>query len=447
MKKKPALLIVVLAFLHETSTAQTPKIIADKIVAQIGDKIILNSDVDTALDLDFDRKDTPKCHLLENQLIQKALAIQAGKDSMISEEELNEIIARQLTAYIQQYGGKTGLEAAAGKSIYEIQQDLREPARERSLANAMRNKLYNNVKITPSEVKDFFERIPKDSLPYEEGQMEINQLIIHPKPNKAIEDYATNQLLSWKQQVEAGKAKFDALAKLYSQDPGSSNQGGQYSVHRSDRNWDPTWFAAIWKLKEGQISSVILSKFGLHIIQMVSRAGDDAVIRHILLLHSVSQPEINKAKSRLDSVRAAVLAGNITVEQALHSFTEAADENGTAQIITEEQESPVGIGQLNDISLADLKNMNSGDISQPQVYKDEYSQQAVRIIFIRSKTPAHQENWKDDYDKIAQRALDQKKNRVLQQWFKDHIASLYVSIDKDFGDCDNITELVGMVKK
>lgn len=450
MKKIVFLLLAASVCIATRSFAQTQKVVADKIIAQIGDKIILNSDIQNAI-IDYQRSSEASggknplppnadCAFLEGQLIQKALVIQAAKDSIpLSDDELDALLDNQVRNFIIQYGSQQELELIAGKSVYQIKEDLRQPFKERKLADQMREKILQNVKITPTEVKDYFARIPKDSLPYLESQLEINQIIIYPKSNRDVEDYATQQLLGWKQQVESGKQRFDALAKLYSQDPGSRDQGGQYNVNRNDKQWDPIWFAAIWKLKEGQVSPVIRSKFGLHIIQMVSRAGDDAVIRHILLLPSVTPAEIKAATNTLDSVRNQIVAGNITFGGAVSKYSEdETSKNNGGQVMAPDGSSSVTIDQLDKDMVVALKNMNPGDVSKPIVYKDDRQRDAVRIVYLRSRTEPHVQNLKDDYNTIAQYALEHKKGLVMQKWFQDHINSYYINIDKQFNACANI---------
>lgn len=431
-------------------SGQSQKVVADKIIAQVGDKIILHSDIYNAIE-DYKRQaeatggkvpvpPNAECQFMEGQLIQKALVIQAAKDSLpFSDDELDALLDNQIRNFIMQYGSQQELELIAGKSIYQIKEDLRQPFKERKLADQMREKILSNVKITPVEVKEFFNRIPKDSLPYLESQLELSQIIIYPKANKDVEEYSINQLNEWKKQVESGKQKFDVLAKLYTMDPGSRDQGGQYAVNRNDKQWDPAWFAAIWKLKEGQISPVIKSKFGLHIIQMVSRAGDDAIVRHILLLPSVTKEEIKQAVNTLDSVRTQVQAGLYTFGAAVSKYSEDENsKNNGGQVLGRDGSSFLTIDELDKDLVVALKNLNPGDISKPIVYKDDRQRDAVRVVYIRSRTEPHVQNLKDDYNTIAQYALEHKKSMVMQKWFQTHINTYYINIDKSFSGCVNI---------
>jgi peptidyl-prolyl cis-trans isomerase SurA len=306
----------------------------------------------------------------------------------------------------------------------------------------MRNKILENVKITPNEVKTYYDKIPKDSLSFYESELEVGQIVIYPKANKDLEDYITAQMLEWRKQVESGQKKFADLARLYTDDPGSKDNGGQYSVNRNDKNWDPTFLAAAFKLKEGQISPVIKSKFGLHIIQMVSRAGDDAVVRHILKIPSVTNAEISTAKSKLDSIRSKIIAGTVSFNEAVNKYSEDDYSKYTAGRIVSPTtgSTPVTIDQLDKDLVVNLKSMKVGDMSQPLVYTDERQKTAVRIVYLISQTQPHRENLKDDYDKVAQRALNEKKQGVLDNWFRQHISDFYIDINDQYRSCPGLSE-------
>lgn len=454
MKKN--LVIVCAAFMALPSLlfAQGQKVVADKIIAQVGDRIILKSDIDNAI-ADYKRQDmesqlppNPECSFLQGQLIQKTLVIQAEKDSLVVEDdELEALLDNRIRFFINQYGSQDVLEQIAGRSVYEIKEDLRQPFKEKTLAEKMQTKILENVKITPNEVKEYFEKIPKDSLYFYESEVEVSQVVMYPKANKDVEDYVTAQLLDMKRQVESGQKKFDALAKLYSDDPGSKDNGGQYSVNRNDKSWDPAFLSAAFKLKEGQISPVIKSKFGLHIIQMVSRAGDDAVVRHILKIPPVTDAEVKIGLAKIDSIRTQIVNGIISFPVAVNKFSD--DENSKFSggfYLNRDGSTYVTIDQLDKDAVVALKNLKPGDVSTPQTYTDERGRKAVRILFLKTRSEPHRENLKDDYNKVAQRALEVKKNTVLEKWFKEHIPNYYINIDKNYESCEGITEWLNVAK-
>jgi peptidyl-prolyl cis-trans isomerase SurA len=449
MKKIFSCLLMLLLLCGVKVYAQSQKIVADKIIAKVGDKIILKSDIDNAISdyknqgQDVQLPPNPDCAFLEGQLVQKILVLQAEKDSItISDDDIDALLDNQIRYFINRYGSQELLEQIAGKTVYQLKEDLRQPFTERQLADKMRNKILENVRITPTEVKAYYDKIPKDSLAFYESELEVGQIVIYPKANTDVENYITDQLLSLKKQVESGQKKFADLAKIYSQDPGSKDNGGQYSINRNDKQWDPTFLAAAFKLKEGQVSPVIKTKFGLHIIQMVSRAGDDAVVRHILIIPSVTDAEVKTAKQKLDSVRSKIIAGNITFNEAVNKYSEDDNTKYSAGRITSPTTgaTSVSIDQLDKDLVVNLKNMKVGDITEPVSYTDERGRTAVRIVYFISQTQPHRENLKDDYDKVSQRALAEKKQTALDTWFKQHISDFYVDIDEQYRKCGNLSE-------
>jgi peptidyl-prolyl cis-trans isomerase SurA len=268
--------------------------------------------------------------------------------------------------------------------------------------------------------------------------------VLYPKANRDVESYVMRELNDWKKQVEDGTKKFDQLAKSYTEDPGSKESGGQYSINKNDKFWDPAFIAAAFKLKEGQVSPVVKSKFGLHLIQMVSRSGDDAVIRHILRIPPVTDEEIKEAVGKLDSVRSKIVTGSLSFGEAVNKYSE--DEGskfsgGRKQ--GRDGSSFVTIDQLDKDMVVAIKDMKPGDYSKPIPFTDERGKKAVRLVYLQTRTSPHRENLKDDYSKISQRALEQKKNDVLEKWFKSHIPNYYITIDKEFAGCSSVKDWIG----
>ena len=426
--------------------AQQKKVIADKIVAQVGDKIILRSDIYNSIQ-DAQRQGqplppNPECVLVERALIEKALVLQAEKDSLpVSEEDLEASLDNQIRGFVMQYGSKEVLEEVAGKSVYQLKEDFRQPFKERSLADQMRKKIVENIKVTPNEVREYFDKIPKDSLPFYESELEVSQIVLYPKANREVESYVTRELNDWKKQVEDGSKKFEQLAKSYTEDPGSKESGGQYNINRNDKFWDPAFISAAFKLKEGQVSQVVKSKFGLHIIQMVSKSGDDAVIRHILRIPPVTDAEIKESIEKLDSIRSKLTAGTINFGEAVNRYSEDETSKFSGGTIQGRDGSNfVTIDQLDKDMVLAIKNLKVGEYSQPIPFTDERGKKAVRLAYLQTRTEPHRENLKDDYSKISQQVLEEKKNDVLEKWFQTHIPNYYIAIDKEFSGCTNVKE-------
>lgn len=418
--------------------------VADKIIAVVGDKIVLKSDIDnTILDMQRQGIEVPsdaRCLSLEQAMGIKALVLQAEKDSLpVTEEEIAADIENQIRGFINAYGSKDELERVAGRTIYQLKEDFKEGFRERKLANAMRGKIVEGIRITPNEVKAYFDKVPKDSLRFYESEVEIGQVVIYPKANRDAEEYAIEQLNEFKKQLESGKRDMKTLAALYSDDPGSKDNAGQYEINRNEKQWDPAFLSKAFSLKEGQISAPFKSKFGYHIIQMVSRAGDDAVVRHILKIPQVTATEVTAAINRLDSVRAKLIAGTLTFGEAVNKYSDDETSKFTGGMKqNNEGGTNLTIDQLDKDLVVMLKDLKVDEYSKPTEFMDERQKKGVRIVYLKSKSEPHRENMKDDYNKIAQRALEEKKNNALEKWFLEKVPTYYIKVDEDYQHCSQM---------
>jgi peptidyl-prolyl cis-trans isomerase SurA len=294
------------------------------------------------------------------------------------------------------------------------------------------------VRITPNEVKDYFNSIPPDSLPFYEAELEIGQIVIFPKANRDVESYTARRLNDIKKQIESGQRRFDQMARAYSEDPGSRENGGLYNLNRADKFWDPVFLSTAFKLKEGQISNVVKSKFGLHIIQCVSRNGDDAVVRHILLIPPVTEDELNEAKARLDSARAKLIAGTIKWSEAVSTYSDDEDKFSGGWVLGPDQSSMVTYDQIDKSLIPVLKNLKPGQYSQPEVFTTEQGKKGVRFVYLRTRTEPHRENLTQDYNKIAARALEEKKQNILSDWFAQRLGSYYLYVDDQYSHCETL---------
>lgn len=426
-----------------SATAQTHKVVADKIIGIVGDKVILHSDIQNAI-LDLQRQGTQvppdvECYIMEQQLIGKAMVMQAEKDSVVvGDDEIEALLDNQIRGFIAQYGSKEALEEIAGRTVYQIKEDFRANFKERELAKRMQQKVVEGVRITPQEVKAYFDKIHPDSLDYYESEVEIGEIVVYPKASRDLEKLAMDDLAEYKSQIESGKASFQSLASLYSDDPGSKNSGGIFNLNRTDKGVDPTFVNQAFRLKEGQISPVFKSKFGYHIIKMESRAGDDAVVRHILKIPTVTATEVNEGVLTLDSVRNRLVAGTLQFGAAVARYSEDESSKFTGGMKQGPNGNFLTIDQLDKDLVGMLKNMKVGDYSQPTAYSDERGKKAVRIVFLKSRSEPHRENMKDDYDRIAQRALEIKKGGVLEKWFAEKIPTFYLLIDNQFNSCNTL---------
>ena len=443
--KKNFLLLGINVLLCTMAFAQPARVVADKIIAVVGDKVILKSDIDnTVTDMQRQGIEVPanaRCLSLEQSMGIKALVLQAEKDSLpVTEEEVAADIDNQIRYFIGAYGSKEKLEEISGKSMYQLKEDFKDGFRERKLAAAMRNKIVDGIRITPNEVKAYFDKLPKDSLPYYESELEIGQIVAFPKASREAEEYCIEQLTEFKQQAESGKKDFKKLADIYSDDAATQQQNnGQLDLNRSQKGFDATFMGKAFALKEGQISSPFKSQFGYHIIQMVSRAGDDATVRHILKIPQITPAEITSTVVKLDTVRLKLMAGTIQFGEAVSKYSEDENSKFTGGRRTNAEGSTyITIDQLDKDMVVMLKDLKVGQFSQPKEFENERKKKGVRIVYLLSKTDPHRENLKDDYNKVSQRALEEKKNNALEKWFNQKIGTYYIKVDEEYKNCEEM---------
>ena len=415
--------------------AQPKKVVADKIAAVVGDRIILQSDVrNSVADMARRGENLPpnaECMIMEQAVVSKVMMLQAEKDSLpVTEEDVEADLDNRIRSYVNQFGSQEAVEEIAGKTIYQIKDDARESVREQKLAAAMQRKIVENVRITPVEVKAWFEKIPKDSLPFYESELEIGQIILYPKASRDLEQYIIGEMNNYRRQIELKLTNFEQLAKRVSEDPGSKDRGGQYQLNRNEKTWDPVFLSTSFRLKEGEISPPVKSKFGFHIIQMVQRNGDDAIVRHILRIPPVTSDELDQAKRKLDTVRSKIIAGTLTFNEGAAKYSDEESAKYTGPYLTNRDGSTfVTIDQLDKDMVSLLAKLKPGDYSMPVAYENEQGKKGVRIVHLKSRSTPHRMNFQDDYSKIAQFALEEKKAKVMEKWIQNKLETYYVKID------------------
>lgn len=416
---------------------QAKKAVADKIIAVVGDRIILYSDIKNSIaDIVRQGGQVPpdaECMIAEQAIVSKVLMLQAEKDSLpVTDEEVEAELDQRIRYYINQLGTKETLEEYAGKSVYQIKDDARESVRERKLAEAMQQKIVGGVKITPTEVKAFFDKIPKDSLPFFESELEVGQVILYPKASRELEQYIVTEMNNYKKQLENKVTTFEQLAKRVSEGEAEEIRGREFEINRNEKTWDPVFLQSAFRLKPGEISAPVKSKFGYHLIQLMERTGDDAKVRHILRIPPVTDAEINQAKAKLDTIRSKVLAGSLSFNEAANKFSDEESAKYTGAFILNRDGSPyVTIDQLDKEMVAAISKMKIGEISLPVAFTGDQNKKGVRIIFLKSRTEPHRMNLRDDYSKISQMALEEKKTLALDKWLRAKMPTYYVMVDNE----------------
>jgi len=304
----------------------------------------------------------------------------------------------------------------------------------------MQQKIVSGVKITPTEVKAFFDKIPKDSLPFFESELEVCQIVLYPKASRDLEQYIVTEMNNYKKQLEGKVTTFQALAKRVGEMEPEDIRGRDFQINRNEKTWDPVFLSTAFRLKPGEISAPVKSKFGYHLIQMVERTGDDAIVRHILKVPPVTDQEINLAKAKLDTVRSKVVAGILGFNEAAskHSDDESAKFSGPC-ILNRDGAPYITIDMLDKDMVASISKMKIGDISQPVAFTGDQDKKGVRLIYLKSRSEPHRMNLRDDYSKISQAALEEKKGLALDKWLKVKIPTYYIMVDNETSaDCPKV---------
>ncbi|PWV53969.1 peptidylprolyl isomerase [Chitinophaga sp. S165] len=438
------------------------KMVADKIAAIVGDKIVLRSDIEGEMvnlqrsTVDNTLPPNAPCMIMEQIIAQKVMVMQAERDSLpVSEQDVDGQIENRIRYFEDLYGSREKMKEVTGYSIYQLRERFRQPIKEGLLAKAMQDKITSSVKVTPSEVKKYFDAIPKDSLQFYESELEIGQIVIQPKATKEMDQYSIDRLLEFKKQVQEKTSDFGRLAILYSEDPGAKENKGVYILNRNDKQWDPDFLAASFRLKENEISSPIKSQFGYHLIQCIKRQGDNITVQHILLKPNVTRNDLAEATKKLDSIRLVILNGKMTFGEAVVKYSDlpmAKFDGGMLQNRMNGS-SLITIDQLDQPSERDivllLDTLKPGGISKPMPYIDDQpgGRNGVRIIYLKTRTHPHRENMTDDYARIQQRTLQLKQAEARDKWLREKIPTYYIHVEDEFKQCSHIAQWIGSIAK
>lgn len=419
-------------------------IVLDKIAAQIGDNIILLSDLKIqemqAKEAKVEIDDAFDCRMLEELMIEQVLVNQAKLDSIIiADEQVDADMENRLRLIQQQMGGRQKLEEFYGMTYSEIKDKFRESIRSKMLADEMRNTITTGLSVTPKEVTSFFNSLPADSIPFINMQLGFQQIVIYPEITKDDKKTAYEKLAGIRKEiVDLGKS-FESMARLYSMDPGSAPMGGKIAATKG--MMVPQFESTVFKLKPNEISEIIETEFGYHIIKLLSRAGEDFVCLHILIRPEFSIQAVNRASQRMDSCYRMLKMNELTWEQAVARFSNDASTKQNKGIIT----NPKNASQMWDMS--DLNEidqqiylltdaMEEGDVTQPNLYMDFMTrEQGIRIVRLMKRVPAHKANLNDDYALIKQAAESDKRARILNKWVDSKLGNAYIRIDSEYQSC------------
>jgi peptidyl-prolyl cis-trans isomerase SurA len=426
--------------------AQNDRAIIDKVVGIVGNELILLSDVEEQFDLLSKQQgglpETYKGAILENLLADRLLLNQARLDSI---EVTAEEVEAQLQARIDQIltymnNDVSQFEAYYGQSINEVKETFRTDLENQLLVDRMRASIIGDVNITPSEVKAFFNSIPKDSLPYFNSEVEIGEIVMKPKVNEEQREATRQKLEGIRKRIVEDGEDFAELAKIYSDDQGTARLGGDLGMQRRG-TFVSEFEAAAYNLEPDSISAVIETEFGFHVIQLIERRGNNIHTRHVLLRPLITQADLDLAKNTLDSVKLLIENDSISFSRAVKKFSsdKYPSYNNDGNLLNPNTGKPIfETGDLDpDIYFA-IDELEIGKLTDPIEFEDRDGSIGYRLVYLKSRTDPHVANLSQDYSKIKAAATESKTNLYVNKWVMDKIRSTYIHVDPMFKDYDSL---------
>ena len=447
----PVGLLSTSSYRPSTDTVKTESETADNVVDQVlwvvGDEPILKSDLEMMrLQGEADGmkwKGNPNCAILEQIAVQKLFLHQAALDSInVTEAEITQGVEQQINAWIAipQIGSKEKLEEYQHKSIAQIRQDLHDDFKNRQLVQRMQEKLVGDVKVSPAEVREYFKKLPVDSIPMIPTTVEVQLITQTPRIEPTEIERIKNQLRDYTDRVVKGETSFETLARLYSEDPGSARQGGELGFMGRGM-LDPTFAAAAFNLTDPKkVSKVVESEFGYHIIQLIDRRGDKLNCRHILLKPKVSADALNAATNRLDSIANDIKVGKFTFDEATMIISDDKETKNNHGLMTNVQgqarTSRFAMRELPSEIARKVENMKVGEVSEPFSMIDGRGKLVVVIVKLKSRIDEHRATITEDLQAMKDIVALKKRQDIIHNWIVKKVKDTYVRMSPEYRDCD-----------
>lgn len=428
-------------FLTGVLRAQDDVKLIDGIIGIVGDEIILRSDLEnqkiqaSAQGVSYGKN--ADCVVMEDLLYEKLLLHQGGVDSVeVTEAQIQNELDKRINHFIDQIGSREKLEEYYGKSISEIKDEFYDVLEKQMVVQQMQRKITGDVKVTPSQVRDYFNSLPVDSLPLINAMVEVGHIVNYPPENLEETRRVKNKLREYREQIISGEKDFATIAVLYSEDPGSAVKGGELGlVNRG--TMVPEFDAVGLALAEGEMSDVFETEYGFHIMQLIERRGEKYNARHILLKPRVSQSDLNKAKEELKEVRRHIQTDSLTFAEAavLHS-DDKSSKNQNGNIVNQQTGSTrFEMSELDPQIFLTIDTMEVGEVSKPAYMQTKDGRKAYRLIELRKRTEPHRANLKDDYQIIQEAARSQFSGEAINEWITRRVSVTYIEVTDEFSSC------------
>ncbi|GHT08221.1 peptidylprolyl isomerase [Bacteroidia bacterium] len=456
MKKFFFWVIILLVFSSQEYVKAQSNII-DEVVWVVGDDAILLSDVEAMreemINEDVHLPGDPYCVIPEQLALQKLYLHQAKLDSIdISDSQVYQEVDARINWYVSRIGTQEKFEeyllANSQLSVNEFRENLRTQVKENNIVREMKRSLVSKVKVTPSEVRTFFNRIPQDSLPYIPTTVEVEIITVEPQPSLAETDEIKRKLREYTELVTSGKNDFASLARRYSEDKSSAYKGGDLGL-MGKSNLVPEFAAAAYDLNDPKrVSRIVETEYGFHIIQLIEKRGDRINVRHILLKAYVSPEELQAAVVQLDSLRSAIVADKITFEQAANYSYDRdtrynkglmVNRNETGDMSGETERTGTSRFEMNELPAEIAKVVSTlkvNEVSKSFTMVNSKQKEIAIIVKLKSRIEGHKANLADDFQAVQAMVVSERQNQILNKWLDKKIKETYIRINDNLKNCD-----------
>lgn len=442
--------LLLLVFCVGSFAVKAQEEVIDQVLATVGGEIVLMSEVEEQYSLMASQQrpvnEQTRCFILEQLLVNKMMVNQAKLDSVeVSDVE----VETQLDARIEQIlgymnGSIEQFEAYYGQTVEEVRDEFRQDLQSQLLQERMRGDIMSNVKVTPSEVKAFFDQIPTDSLPYFNSEVELGEIVAVPQVSTEERERVRNLMLDLRQQIVDSTATFEDLAARYSED-GTRNFGGDLGWSARGK-FVQEFEAAAYKLELNEVSQPVETQFGFHLIQMLGRRGSQIRVRHILVRPEIKDTDLEQSRKFLDSVRQLIQTDSLSFSEAVKQFSDEDQEsyNNDGRMVNPATGNTFfEVGDLDPDIFFAIDTMEIGDLSAPFEYRVPGGGSVnFRMVQLQSRTRPHTANLQQDYSKIRQAAIESKRNEYINNWVQETIGDTFIRLEVNPNVCPNLKEWV-----
>lgn len=440
LNKTSILAVALLLFSVVTFAQKKQKV--DGVAAVVGNYIVLDSDIDLMyIELKSQGVDVEKitrCELLGKQLEDKLYAHQAIQDSIVvTDDEVNSFMDSQMNTMVEQIGSKEKLfEYYKKKDEQDFRNYFFEIIKMNKLTSQMQRKIVDDVTVTPDEVKQFFNKIPTDQIPTIGAEIELSQIVIKPIVSKEDKQKTIDKLNEIRNDVISNGGSFYSKAVIYSEDPGSSSNGGYYKMNKKTQ-FVKEFKDVAFRLNEGEISEPFETEFGYHIIFVEKIIGQDIELRHIVISPKVTTKAINEASEKIESIKAKIEKGEISFEEAAKATSDDKDTrtNGGLLLNPRTSEPRFEISKLDPALYNQVNELKQGDISKVFLDQERQGTKFFKILKVNKKTEEHKADYGTDYIKIKELALSDKQFKEIGKWMAEKIEKNYIKVSNDYKEC------------